>query len=68
MAVVNGKRYFPWVQCLAPYSLDPNGGSALSNWQLAVSQTNPAISQTKTNPKISVSLCFRGGFSIGGRP
>ncbi len=41
MADLYGKLYFSWVQCSHPRIPDPASFSALSNWPLAFSRTNP---------------------------
>jgi hypothetical protein len=41
MAVFNGKRYLFWAQHRYVDVLAPTQISAISNWQLADSQTNP---------------------------
>lgn len=56
MADVYGKLDFSWVQRCKPCILNPTNISAISNWQLAISQTN-----IKTK-------ALRGRSSNGGRP
>ncbi len=52
MADPYGKLYFSWVQCSNLCIPDPTDISALSNWQLAISQTKP---NSRTSPKTSTS-------------
>jgi hypothetical protein len=62
MAVFQGKRPFPWTQHPSLCVPDPANNSAISHWQLALSQTKQALSHwplafSQTNPEISEPLC-----------
>jgi hypothetical protein len=70
MAVLNGKLYFSWVQHSRPCIPDSTSIPALSNWQLATSQskTRPLVFLRVLcgkSPLFSVPPCLRG--EMGGQ-
>ncbi len=63
MAVLNGKRYFSWVQCSRDCIHDPARVSANSTWQLAISQTNFKANPNTVCADLRSSAARNGGRS-----